>query len=357
MKKTFISAAIASALSVASFAALADGPQVYGRIDVAATTTEASSTLQGSTSGKEIGHAGTYFENNFSHIGVKGTQNIAEGYDIVYQMEFGVDNMGADKGKSPFNSRNTFLGLKTNAGTVLVGRNDPVFKQVEGSVDAFGNTNADIDRLVAGQGRVADGVWYYSPKIADLVTVNATYLMKDNQAGADNSAKHNQYAVSATLGDSKLKAHNYYVAASYNKAINNIDAYRGVAQVKLGQLTLGALAQNSESVVNTLEGDTYFVSAKYNLNGVNLKLQYGYDESGLGSYFKNLTGMSATSLDTKAVSDVKINNITAGADYRLSKSTLVYGQYAHYEGDYKNAGLKMDLKQDSVLSVGVRYDF
>ena len=60
--------------------------------------------------------------------------------------------------------RNNLFRFKTNAGTVLVGRNDTVFKQAEGGVDIFGNTNADIDRLISGQTRSADGMWYYSPK-------------------------------------------------------------------------------------------------------------------------------------------------------------------------------------------------
>ena len=362
MKKTFISASVASVLALASFGALAEGPSFYGRLELAVTNTETGATLQSGTNGLDANYAdennaGTYLENNFSLLGVKGTEKIADGYDVVYQMEFQVENTSS-KG-DVFKARNTYLGVKTNAGTVLVGRNDTVFKQAEGAVDVFGNTNADIDRLVSAQTRSADGIWYYSPKIANLVTLNATYLFDDN----DTTAKTHEslYALSATLGDSKFKEQNYYVAVAYNKGIAGYDAYRGVAQVKFGDFKVGGLFQNSESVTDSsIDGNTYFVNVVYTLNGVNLKAEYGYDEAGFGSYYANVNTTGKDSAGKPIITkgtDISVNNFNVGADYRLSKSTMVYGQYAMYRGDHVVAGNKVDLQDDNVFSVGVRYDF
>lgn len=342
MKTTLISASVASVLTLASFGALAEGPNFYGRLELAVTNSDTGATTQ-------EGKKGTVLENNFSHIGLKGSETIADGFDIIYQMEFQVENTSSEG--DVFKARNTYLGLKTVAGTVIVGRNDSVFKQAEGGVDVFGNTNADMDRLVSGQARVADAVWYYSPKIADLVTLNATYLLTDNNQ-AETVDPDDQYALSVTIGDKKLKAQNYYVAGAYNKGISNIDAYRAVAQVKLGQFKLGGLFQNSESTLNNMEGDTYFVNLAYNLNGVNLKAEYGADTSGLSKYFNNTGGVIGDE-----TTDVNITAITVGADYRISKSTMVYGHYAMYEGDFELSGMKKNLEDDNVFSVGVRYDF
>ncbi|MBW8182602.1 porin [Shewanella nanhaiensis] len=348
MKKTLISASVASVLTLASFGALADGPNFYGRLDLSVTNSDKSSTLQSGTNGAENGESGTYLENNFSHVGVKGSESLTSNIDVIYQMEFQVENTSGSG--DVFKARNTFLGLKSSAGTVLVGRNDTVFKQAEGGVDIFGNTNADIDRLVGGQTRSSDGIWYYSPKIADLVTLNATYLMEDNQTDkAGNRIDENQYALSATIGDKKLKAQNYYVAAAYN-TVGGIDAYRGVAQVKLGDFKIGGLFQNTESQTDsTQEGNSYFVNVAYNLNGVNLKAEYGKDEAGFGKYYKNITDVEGT--------DVNVQSITVGADYKVSKSTMVYGHYAMYEGDHKTAAGKVNLEDDNVFTVGVRYNF
>ena len=343
MKKTLISASVASVLTLASFGALAEGPSFYGRLDLSVTNSDTGATTQ---NGKE----GTVLENNFSHIGVKGSESLTSNIDVIYQMEFQVENT-TNSGET-FKARNTFLGLKSQVGTVLVGRNDTVFKQSEGGVDVFGNTNADIDRLVGGQTRSGDGIWYYSPKIADLVTLNATYLMEDNYTNdANKTSYEDQYALSATIGDKKLKAQNYYVAGAYN-TIGGIDAYRGVAQVKLGDFKVGGLYQNTESQTTKQEGNSYFLNVVYNLGGVNLKAEYGKDEAGFGKYFKNLTGDFQDEM-----SDVNVQSITVGADYKISKSTMVYGHYAMYEGDYKLSGAKINLEDDNIFTVGVRYNF
>ncbi|MDO6611159.1 porin [Shewanella sp. 1_MG-2023] len=340
MKKTLISASVASVIALTSFGAAAEGPNFYGRLDLAVTNSDTGATTQ---EGKE----GTVFENNFSHIGVKGSEKISDAFEVLYQMEFQVENTSSSS--DVFKARNTFLGLKSDFGTVLVGRNDTVFKQAEGGVDVFGNTNADIDRLVSGQFRKADGIWYYSPKIADLVTLNATYLMEDNYTDANgNESYEDQYALSATIGDKKLKAQNYYVAAAYN-TIGGIDAYRAVAQVKLGDFKVGGLYQNTESQTTDQEGDSYFLNVVYNLNGVNLKAEYGVDEAGFGKYYSNIAEVDG--------SDINVTSITVGADYRISKSTLVYGHYAMYEGDHKVAGAKIDLEDDNIFTIGMRYDF
>tara|TARA_R110002051_G_scaffold314073_1_gene390706 strand:+ start:2836 stop:3876 length:1041 start_codon:yes stop_codon:yes gene_type:complete len=346
MKKTLISASVASVLTLVSFATLAEGPSFYGRLDLAVTNSDKGATTQ---NGKE----GTVLENNFSLLGVKGSEKFANGIELLYQMEFQVENTTQTADKSGdevvFKARNTFLGLKSDAGTVLVGRNDTVFKQSEGGIDLFGNFNADIDRMIGGQLRRADGIWYYSPVIAGLVTLNATYLMDDNYEGSDED----QYALSATLGDKGLKAQPYYIAAAYN-TIGGIDAYRGVAQVKLGEFKLGGLYQNTESQTTDQEGDSFFLNVSYNLNGVNLKAEYGQDEAGFGSYYKNIkdvNGNAASNLD------VNITQITVGADYRISKSTLVYGHYAMYEGDHKVGTATVDLEDDNIFTVGARYDF
>ncbi len=92
MKKTLISASVATVLAAASFGALADGPTLYGRLDLSITNSDTGATLQTGTSGVEYGESGTYIENNFSHLGVKGSEKIADGVEMLYQMEFQVEN-------------------------------------------------------------------------------------------------------------------------------------------------------------------------------------------------------------------------------------------------------------------------
>lgn len=334
---------------MASFSSIAAGPDFYGRADLAFTNSDNGYATQ--TAGKD----GTVLENNFSWLGVKGNEKINDNIEIIYQMEFGVENF--DNSGDTFNARNTYLGIKTAAGTALVGRNDTVFKASEGGIDMFGNTNSDIDRLMPGQDRKADGISYYSPKIADLLSLNATYLIDDNY----DSESSSMYAVSATIGDKGLKAQNFYAAVSYQDGISDVEAYRGVVQAKFGSFIIGGLYQSSESQkasLKHLDGDSYYVSAAYLMGDLKLKAAYGYDDSGLGKFVSNYIGQNDTVDSRENISDVEIQQLSIGADYRLSKNALVYGHYTKYDGDMtvNSAAQKTDLKDD-VITIGLRYDF
>ncbi|WP_282109639.1 porin [Shewanella algicola] len=346
-KRHLVSIALLSALSVTSLNALADSPKAYGRLDIALTNADHGFTTQNK---KE----GTVLENNLSRLGVKGSEKINDDFKLVYQMEVqvnGATNEGSDK---TFSARSTYLGVVSDAGTLLVGRNDTVMKSSKGTVEAFALTNAAYSRMIAGQDRKADGMTYYSPTIAGLFTINGTYLMDDNYEGSDET----QYALSVVAGDKKLKKSRYYLAAAYN-TIGGVDAYRGVGHIKMGKFKLGGLYQHSESQsFEQKEGDSYFVALAYNLNGVNLKVEYGKDKAGFGKYFKYNSAV-ASSTDYKQATDVDINRLVVGADYKLSKSTMLQAHYAMYDGEYQidNAGTTIDLEDDNVATVGVRFNF
>ncbi|MCL1065415.1 porin [Shewanella olleyana] len=354
MKKSLFSLSTITLLSANSYSALAESPQFYGRLEMAVTNSDNGSTTQN-------GKSGTVLENNFSRLGVHGSELISNDIELLYRVELQVNSATNEGNNDVFKPRNTYLGLKTNFGTVLVGRNDTVMKTSKGTAEAFALTNAAYNRMIAGQDRKADGITYYSPQIADLITFNATYLMDDNYAEYDDNGERTdynkqQYALSIIVGDKKLKVQPYYLAAAYN-TIGGVDAYRGVAQFKIGNLKLGGLFQNTESQEYSYkEGNSYFVSAIYNLNGVNLKAEIGKDEAGFGRYFKN---SATSSSEYQRATDVDISSFVIGADYRISKSTMVFAHYAKYEGEYRveNTGPIINLDEDNIFTLGVRYDF
>ncbi|MCL1141202.1 porin [Shewanella gaetbuli] len=351
MKKNLITSALLSCAALTSFSALATGPQFYGRADLALTNSNEGIATQNQKDGLVI-------ENNFSWLGVKGSEKISDAVEVLYQMEFGVSNF--DNSGSTFAARNSFIGIKTAAGTALVGRNDTVFKSAEGGFDLFGNTNSDIDILVAGQNREADGFTYYSPKIADVMTLNGTYLIDDNHVDSKGNkiSADSMYAVSATFGDKAFKSHNFYAAAAYQDGISNIEAYRGVIQGKIGNVIIGGLYQHSESKdadLAHLKGDSYIINAAYVMDNLKLKASFGSDNSGLGKYVSRYVGQD-DSATMQTVSDVDLQQFSVGADYRLSKNTLVYGHYTKYDGDMLVDTIKADLSDD-IVTVGVRLDF
>lgn len=348
MRKAIITASV---VATTSFSALADEqPKLYGRLDLSVTQSKLSATVNSKSDGVNSGHSGTYLEDNSSRLGVKGKNKISNDLDIFYKVEFGIRNISnyGDDSSKVIKARSTYLGVKSSWGTLLVGRNNSVFKTAEGKVDLFSSSNADIKMLIEGQERVADGLWYYSPKLMDLIDFNVTYLMKDNY-DSDSS----QYALSSTMGDKKLKKKKYYVSVAMNKGIAGVDAYRLTGQVKLGDVKLGGLVQKTESLkYSNMEGNSYFITASYDLDFLLLKAKLGYDESGLGKYFSKLVDE-----DYGNISDVEISSFTLGAEKAFSKKAKVYGHIAMYKGEYQLAGVKKDVGDDTVLTMGVRYNF
>ncbi|WP_394132613.1 porin [Shewanella maritima] len=353
-EKSLIALAILASTTCLSVNASTESPNFYGRLDMALSNSDNGFTTQN-------GKQGTVFENNFSKLGVKGSEAINDSLTVLYRVEVQVNsatNEGSDK---VFTPRNTYIGLKSQLGTLLVGRNDTVMKTSKGTAEAFALTNAAYNRMIAGQVRKGDGITYYSPKLADIFNINATYLMDDNYAEYDDAgnridADEQQYAISITAGDKKLKQAPYYFAAAYN-TIGGVDAYRGVIQYKFNKLKLGGLFQNTQSqTYSDKEGNSFFISAVYNLNGVNLKAEYGKDNAGFGKYFKN---SALTSDGYNQATDVDINSFVVGADYKISKSTMLYGHYAMYDGEYRaeKTGPLIELEKDKIFTLGIRYDF
>ena len=349
MKKKLLTLARISTAGT-SFTALADTPNFYGRADLALTNSDTAFATQN-------GKSGTIIENNFSWLGVKGTEKINDNFEVIYQMEFGVSNF--DNSNNTFAARNSFLGIKTVAGTALVGRNDTVFKSAEGGLDLFGNSNSDIDLLVVGQNREADGFTYYSPKIADLITLNATYLVDDNHTRT-RPVNSSMYAISATLGDKAITAQNFYAAVAYQEGISDVEALRGVAQARFGDFIIGGLYQNSQSQdtdLAHLDGNSYFVEAAYVMGALKLKAAYGYDDSGLGKYVtRYINSDDDTNHVLENMKDFDIQQFSLGADYKLNQSTMVYGHYTHYDGSMQLNDAPVDLS-DNIVTVGLRVDF
>ncbi|MGI2175759.1 porin [Shewanella ulleungensis] len=345
--KSLLSMALLSALSLMSANALADSPTAYGRLDISMTNSDHGFTTQNR---KE----GTVLENNLSRVGVKGSEKINDDLQLVYQMEVQVNSATNEGDEEVFSARSTYLGVASNAGTVLIGRNDTVMKSSKGDVEAFDLTNAAYNRMIAGQDRKADGITYYSPTIAGLFTINGTYLVDDNFEDSDET----QYALSVVAGDKKLKSTHYYVAGAYN-TIGGVDAYRAVGQVKLGDFKVGGLFQNTESqTFDQKEGNSYFFTVTYDLNGIDLKVEYGQDEAGFGKFIKYNSAV-ASSADFNQATDVEVTSLIFGARYQLSKSTMLQAHYAMYDGEYQiaNSGTVIDLVDDNIASVGVRFNF
>lgn len=108
-----------------------------------------------------------------NRIGIKGSEDLGNGLDAIYQVEFSVDNMVSGSGVK---YRNSFVGVAGDFGTVLAGRHDTPLKMSTGKLDLFGDTMADYNGTIGFDDvRAPTAVAYISPSISGLSFAGAIH--------------------------------------------------------------------------------------------------------------------------------------------------------------------------------------
>lgn len=328
---------------LASSQTMAAGPDFYGRMWLAGTYSDS-----GLAGNEKVD--GTSMESYASFIGLRGSEAITDSLKLLYKFEAGIETFDSDAG-DVFKARNTYIGLDSNYGQVIFGRNDTVFKKTEGGIDKFNITSADMNRLISGNDRLADSITYYSPKLAGF-KFGASYVLEDDFGGNAKLDDANNYAVSLIYGDGKLKTSDHYIGLAYADGLNGLEALRVTAGYKLDALRLGLLYQDSDSLkYDNLSGDSYLVSMDYRIGKKHLlKAQFGYDDAALGKLVKN------AGADLGSVSDAETTNVTLGYDYKLTKALTLGGYAAYYDGEFTDESGKQDF-DDTLVSVHAKYLF
>ncbi len=316
MNKKLLALAIGAAIAM-PVAALAEGPTLYGKIDL-------------SLENQDNGAADMWVvENNKSRIGVKGSADTGvSGLQGIYLAEFGVD---ADDGASPFTGRNIYAGLKGDFGTVLLGNIDTPLRSAQGAVDQFNDTTADIDLYVGGELRAPNIVAYSTPKIADVVTINVALWQSEGATLADGAPGDGiGDAVSASV---VYENEGLYLALAMDQETPNTgdgvdlslspdnynDILRAVAAYSTDSFEVGFLFQSAEGAdtpATNAEDTSMVLSGAYKTGDWQFKAQYGQTEG-----------------------DGSSNTVTAlaiGADYAVGKATTLNAMYLTAEDDASN---------------------
>lgn len=349
MKRTLIALGVAAAAIFP--VAVQAAPSVYGKLNLAIEKFESDAS-------------GTTVTDNFqvssyaSRIGVRGSESLGESLDVVYGIEWAVSGDTAG-GASDLTPRNRFVGLKHKSlGTLKLGALDTNLKNVQGKIDLFNDTRADISDgsglIFAGETRASNVIAYESPKFAEAVSFNMQFI--PGEASGVGSAPANQYnglldGISASLAYDK---DGLYLALGYDREVagnlglvaSNVgrrDSLRLAASYKLSDLTIGALLQQSKAVNDPAvaagvaeEEKAYLLSLAYKIDKTTLKAQYSSAEN-----------------DAAANADDR-SRYALGADYAFNKQTKVYGYYTGYE---KETGLVAGAAESKVLAFGLEHNF
>jgi len=348
MNKKLLAIAVGAAVAFPAVA-LADGPTVYGKVnvDLKQVSVDPAPAAPAQDDQWEL-------ESNASRIGIKGEYDLdVANLKAIYQAEY---EISVDDGAGPFGQRDIFAGLKGGFGTLKAGRFDTPTKKAQGKIDQFNDLDGDIKHLMSGENRMANIVQYSSPKLADMVTINAAFIPGENTDVDDYGTpleNENGLADSTSIS-AVLETGGLYAAISMDSDIdddlefddqanagNTINITRLVAAYKFGDLQVGALHQIAEeadkdTVTNEIGEETSTViSVAYGIDRIKLKAQYGMTEA-------DVTKDEAT-------------GYSLGADYKLAKASKAFVYYTAYDIDYDAAGVPND--EQTSFGVGMEHKF
>ncbi|UTW48607.1 porin [Bacterioplanoides sp. SCSIO 12839] len=323
MKKTALFLALtAPALAQAEKVEI-DMPDFYGKANV---------SVQNATEG---GNSFSEVKSNASRIGFKGKGELGHGLTAIYQVEYqynadgdndetfeGETETGLEvevEGSETFSQRNTYAGLDSDYGQVIIGRFDTPLKKLQKKVDLFNDLEGDIKTVItSSDNREENSVQYTSPKFAGL-------QLKVDQIASEDRSSDRKDAVSTSLTYTRG---DYYFGVAYDDKVegNDTDVLRAVTQVNIAGAQLGALWEQQDEDGEKTEG--WLLSASYKLGAVKLKAQHGESE------IRDEDGARTTSV---------------GADYKLGKGAKAFVYYT--ANNYK------DSDNTDYAGVGIEYKF
>ncbi|MCC2618074.1 porin [Aestuariibacter halophilus] len=283
--------------------AMAEPLTVYGKANLSAQLAD-----EGEGSFTEL-------KSNASRFGVKGETALENGLEVFYQIEWQVD-LADLSGDDNIKSRDQYVGVRGDFGSLYAGRANTVLKNWSKPVDLFNDYEADLKGLWKGENRVSDSVNYISPSFGGF-TFGINYMMEDDVDGEDG------VTVGVHYGDAKLKKSAFYAAVLVEQDMGGYDTQRVIVSTKLDSVTLGAALHSQEPAAGGDSKNGYLVSAQYGLDAWKFKLQYQTLEDD--------------------------NSVSIGADYKLGKNTKAYAWYTDRS---------LDQSEDkSWLAVGLEHKF
>ena len=350
MNKKILVSALGLALAGGMSLANAD-VTVYGQLDLSLDATDSDS--------------GGYeddinMKSNTSAIGVKGSEDISEGLQAFFKVEWDADlaNGGAFKG------RDQYIGLAGEGfGKIYFGTMSTAYKAQGSKIDAFYRTplqmravglqsNLHSGKGEEGQGRATNTVRYDSPSFGG-VSFTGTYTFdSDKQSGAEDD---DPYSLGIQYSGGGL-----YLAAAYinTQQTNDAEAFQLLAKYTMGDLSFHGIYEIDKGLItaqadngigdgtNGRDGtaqddgaDIWSIGATYTIGNNLVAFDYGQRDESKGD-----------DGDSNTLDDIQDYNVWRIAAYhKFSARTRVYAGYANTDYD--------DNGEDEIFTVGMRHNF
>lgn len=356
MQKKIIALAVAAAASGAAFAQ--SNVQIYGIVDIGyvrGSSSDASTVKSRNAmdSGLQSG----------SRIGFRGTEDLGNGLKASFVLEYMLNN---DLDSGVGGSRQEFLALSNQYGTVaaghqytpqhgLLGKVDPFGTGTVGNVEFNGNGVYHVGAFQGNTIRLQNLLAYVSPTFGGGFNVIAGYTgngLGDEEATA-KGAKNGDYkiwAINPNYANGPL-----FVGLNYHQVKNDAADYKDKiwdlgASYDFGMVKLSGVYGQIKNSAGTADNKT-----KQWMLGATVPV--GSAGAVLVSYARNKT-------DYDAGNDGKANKWALGYTHSLSKRTNLYAAYAKIktndreEGNFSTIGTgRVGNDYTSGLNLGIRHSF
>lgn len=333
----------------------------------------------------------TALESSGSRLGIQGDFGASYDTTIFYRIEYGIDvDNGTNSNGRELTQRNIFAGVRGEWGQILAGKNDTPLKTLQTNsvlrtdIDRFNDAPlADLGSYLAGENRPDNVIQYTSPILLSGLEINLAAIQAEETGvavgtTAPNPQDDNGFATGKSFSVVYGKA-KWYLGAAYETNVAASDTFRGLGEITLGSVKLGAIYQTAKrhADYDTVGGLTSsFVTttgsslgAQNGLNplaewdgaaGTSYKEQEGYVVNGAwkiaGPWILKAQIGHADSTPSAAYDDVKTDAAAIGLDFTLSDSARLFSYYAELEtkGDNK---INTVASIDKTFAVGLDFKF
>ena len=364
MKKTLAAVAVLGAFAGS---ALAADVTLYGRVDTGLKYMHTDLDVAGQDATNDW--AMTSGNSTGSRFGIKGSEQIADGLTVGFQLENGFDSDSGKFGdKERMFNRESRLYVTTEFGEIAMGRygrlaSDAGAYSMRGNFiggSSWGSMTIGSEVVFAKtDSRLDNMVTYKSPKFGG-VTVLAQYGMGNSD---ENTSKTDRYAGIGALGNwgdltAGLIVESTNYKSFYNNAAHDVDdslsVEAGVAY-DFGVAKVGATAQYFKDAIGVKEitGEGANASLGNKVDGYGVKLAVA--APALGGQVQGAVGYMAAEA-TENSSD-EFSRYTVGATYKypLSKRTYLYTAASYTKDDIDTTAKAAKPSYTEVMAGMVHY--
>jgi predicted porin len=281
----------------------------------------------------------TFLSSNSSRVGFKGDVDVEPsiGLKAIWQAEAGL-SLDEKESSHYFTSRNTFIGLDSNAGRILFGRHDTPFKDLGRKADMFGDQIGDSRNVIMPGGykwdlRPDNSIRYTTPKCPYGFSATVQYCTPDELDNSDIVSGNVLWSKTLESKDEVLvgvayEKHGKWLTGADTNRDSKVDVaseteesgVRVVASYKIAAIGLKASALYQKLYdVNGVDGsdsDIYGGGLSYTIKKETLKAQY---------YTRDDSGDNAGG-----------SMVSVGVDHAFNENVLVYVAYSAISNESKS---------------------